>query len=437
MSVFTWLGSNIFKQPPLFMGILAMVGLILQKKDVGSVIKGTAKTIMGVIILFVGVNFVTTAATPLANAFSAMYKLPEKAMFDGNLCWVVLSDYGAEIGLALLLSFCVNLLVAKFTPIKHIYLTGHIYFWTSYLAVAAGVQGGLSGAALVAFATAALSLYIIIVPALMRPLVRNVTGTDDFTIGHTTSIFCFLGFGIGKLFKKANSKSTEDMKIPQALNFFRETTIASSIVITLCYLVVGLIIGPQARQEVYGSAIGSIGTVGGMQYDFITFSLIAGLNFGAGLTILLTGVRLMLGEIIPAFRGISEKLIPNAIPALDVPMIFPYAPNAMLIGFVGSMITSILTIIVMANTGTMMYAVIPLTVACFFDCAPGAIFANKEGGRAAAIVTSVVSGVIMVIVAMVSIGLTLDTAAGFNQLYGGNDFSIFSGISSVIAGIFG
>lgn len=437
MNVFTWLGSNIFKQPPLFMGILAMLGLILQKKNVGDVIKGTAKTIMGVIILFVGVNFVTTAATPLANAFSTMYNLPESAQFDGNICWDVLGNYGAEIGLALLLSFIINLLVAKFTKIKHIYLTGHIYFWMSYLAVAAGVQGGLSGVGLVAFATIALALYIIITPALMKPLVKKVTGSDDFTIGHTTSLFCFLGYGIGKLFKNCNSKSTEEMKIPKAFDFFRDTTIASSIVVFLCYIVVGLIIGPEARESVYGSAIGTICTVGGMQYDFITFSLIAGLNFGAGLTILLTGVRLMLGEIIPAFKGISEKLIPNAIPALDVPMIFPYAPNALLIGFVGSMITSILTIIVMAKTGTMMYAVIPLTVACFFDCAPGAIFANKEGGRIAAIVTSVLSGIIIIVVCMISIGLTLDTAAGFNQLYGGNDFSVFSGIASVIAGIFG
>ena len=45
MSVFNWLGSNIFKQPPLFMGILAMLGLILQRKSIGDVVKGTEKTI--------------------------------------------------------------------------------------------------------------------------------------------------------------------------------------------------------------------------------------------------------------------------------------------------------------------------------------------------------------------------------------------------------
>ncbi|MEG1947157.1 MAG: PTS ascorbate transporter subunit IIC [Lachnospiraceae bacterium] len=435
MEILNYLGTNIFKQPPFFMGIIALVGLLLQKKDIGSVIKGTAKTIMGVIILFVGVNFITAAASPLATAFATLYKLPKASQFDGSLCWEVLGSYGAEIGLALALSFVINLLVAKFTPLKNIFLTGHIYFWMAYLAVAAGVQGGLSGAPLIGFATIGLSLYIIISPALLRPLVKKVTGSDDFTIGHTAGIFCLMGYGIGKLFK-GKSKSTEEMNIPKGLDFFRDTTVASSILMVVTYIIVGLIIGPNARQEVYGGALPGIATIGGMQYDLFSFSVIAGMNFGAGLTILLTGVRMMLGEIIPAFKGISEKIIPNAIPALDIPMIFPYAPNALLVGFVTSMITSILTIVVMAATGTMVFAVIPLTVACFFDIAPAAVFANKEGGRIGAVVASAVGGVVMILLLTFSIGLTLDTAAGFNQIYGGNDFSLFSGLSSWIAGLF-
>ena len=435
MEILNYLGTNIFKQPPFFMGIIALIGLLLLKKDFGSVVKGTAKTIMGVVILFVGVNFITAAATPLATAFSTLYKLPESSQFDTSICWTVLGQYGAEIGLALALSFVINLIVAKFTPIKNIFLTGHIYFWMAYLSVAAGVQGGLEGTGLIIFATIILSLYIIISPAILRPFVKKITGSDDFTIGHTAGLYCLIGAGIGKLFKN-KSKSTEEMKIPKGLDFFRDTTVGSALVITLTYIIVGLIIGPAARVEVFGSAIGSIATIGGMQYDLISFSIMAGVNFGAGLTILLTGVRMMLGEIIPAFKGISEKLIPNAIPALDIPMIFPYAPNAMLIGFVVSMATSILTIIIMAATGTMAFAVIPLTVACFFDIAPAAVFANKEGGRMAAIVASAICGILMVLLVVFSISLTLDTAAGFNQLYGGNDFSWFSGITSWFAGLF-
>ncbi len=76
--------------------------------------------------------------------------------------------------------------------------------------------------------------------------------------------------------------------------------------------------------------------------NFIVFSLIQGVTFAAGVFIILTGVRLILAEIVPAFKGISEKLVPNSKPALDCPIVFPYAQNAVLIGFFVSFITGVI-----------------------------------------------------------------------------------------------
>ncbi|WP_207719452.1 PTS ascorbate transporter subunit IIC [Clostridium sp. cel8] len=430
MEFINYLASNFFKQPPIFLGLIAMVGLIIQKKSINDILKGTLKTIIGVIIVFKGVGIISTSITPLANAFSTLYKIPDVNKFDPS-AWVnTLGQFGGEVGIVLISSFIINLIVARFTPIKNIFLTGHIFFWMAFIFVAVGAQGGLTGTKLIVFGTICLSLYIIVLPALMRPLVKKVTGSDDFTIGHSTSIYCFLGAGIGKLIGDSKN-STEDMKIPKQLSFLRETTIATSLFLFLTYIIVGFVIGPAARVEVFGGSIDSIAVIGGMQYDLFTFSLIASLTFGGGLIVLLTGVRLMLGEIIPAFKGISDKLIPNSIPALDVPMIFPFAQNALTIGFLISMITSIITIIFLANTGLMTYAIIPLTVACFFDVAPGTIFANAYGGRKAAIIASAVSGVVMVFLVMFSMPALINTAAGFNQAFGGNDFSLWAIIASL------
>lgn len=435
MNIIGYLTSNIFKQPSIFLGLVAMIGLILQKKSIGDIVKGTFKTIIGVIILFQGVNLVSTSVTPLSNAFSTLYQVSDTNIFDPNSWLNVLGEYGSVVGIVLVLSFIINLIVARFTPIKNIFLTGHVFFWMSYLMVGTGVQIGLKGTGLTIFATTFLALYIILVPALLRPAVSRITKNDMFTIGHTAGIYCLLGTFIGK-FIGNKEKSTENLKIPKSLDFFRDTTIATSLIMFIIYITVGLIIGSEKSAEIYGVSVGTINTIGGMQYDLFTFSLMAGLTFGAGLTILLTGVRLMLGEIVPAFKGISDKLIPNAIPALDIPMIFPYAPNALLIGFVLSMVSSILTIVILVSTGTLSYAVIPLTVACFFDIAPGAIFANAEGGRTAAIVTSILGGIIMVLLLTCSLALFKETVAGFHQLYSGNDNSIWSIIAYYIGKLF-
>ncbi|MCZ7538300.1 MAG: hypothetical protein M5T61_21775 [Acidimicrobiia bacterium] len=51
------------------------------------------------------------------------------------------------------------------------------------------------------------------------------------------------------------------------------------------------------------------------------------------MAVILLGVRTILGEIVPAFAGIAERVILGAVPALDCPISFPYAPNAVLVGF--------------------------------------------------------------------------------------------------------
>lgn len=434
MSVIDYLANNIFKQPSLFMGFIACIGLVLQKKDFSQVIKGTFKTIIGVIVLFIGVNLIGTAVAPLSAAFSTLYALPESNQFDGGRAWLLLGEYGSVIGMVMVIAFVINLVVAKFTPFKSVFLTGHIFFWMAYIFVLAGVEGGLSGLGLIVFATVFLSLYIVLVPWLSKPVVKSITGSDAFTIGHTASLYLLLGHFIGKIIGDPKH-STEDLKLPKQLNMFKDTVIATSLIMFLVYIITGLIIGKEGRMDVYAPAVSAINTIGGMHYDLFTFSLMSGLTFGAGLMILLTGVRLMLGELIPAFKGISDKLIPDAIPALDVPMLFSFGGNALMIGFVLSMVTSMATLLILARMGWLSYAVIPIVTACFYDVAPGAIAANAKGGRLAAVVTGVVGGIVLVVLTAGSLAVLFNTAAGFVQLYGGNDFSLWGVISGWIASL--
>ncbi|MCV5737159.1 PTS ascorbate transporter subunit IIC, partial [Escherichia coli] len=66
------------------------------------------------------------------------------------------------------------------------------------------------------------------------------------------------------------------------------------------------------------------------------FALMQSITFAGGVYVILQGVRMVIAEIVPAFKGISDKLVPNAKPALDCPVVFPYAPNAVLVGFLSS-----------------------------------------------------------------------------------------------------
>lgn len=47
---------------------------------------------------------------------------------------------------------------------------------------------------------------------------------------------------------------------------------------------------------------------------------------------------MVIAEIVPAFKGIADKLVKDAKPALDCPTVFPFAPNAVIVGFLASFV---------------------------------------------------------------------------------------------------
>ncbi|BDC00857.1 PTS ascorbate transporter subunit IIC [Clostridium perfringens] len=412
---------SFFRNPALFMGLVVAIGLILQRKPIDAILKGIFKGIIGMVILLKGVDIVVSSITPLANAFSGLFNTQSNSTLgDFN---VFLGQYGSYVGLILLCGFVINIIIARYTRFKTIYLTGNILFWYPMLFLAVGIENNVSGLKLFIFTLIMYILVITIFPYILRKHVKYVTGNDSFTIGHTASIYCLLGSYIGKIVGQKD-KNIENLNLPKSLSFFRDTNITAAIVMFIVYIIVGLFIGKESRTAIYGSE------------PLITYSLIQGITFAAGMIILLTGVRMILGEIIPSFKGIADKLAKGSIPALDIPMIFPYGPNALLIGFIIALITSIGTLFLLGASGVLTFALIPLVVACYFDVAPGAIFANARGGWPAAIITSALGGIILMVLAAISLNLVSGTVGNFIQTYGGNEFSIWVIIGDLVGKLF-
>jgi len=424
MGIIDFFIHEILREPALFLGIIACLGLLIQKKEFTEVISGTIKTIVGVVILTQGTGIIVNSIVPLSEAFNELYQIPTNEMLEPIGADAFIVEYGSQIGLVMLLAFMINLLVARFTALKNVFLTGHMLFWFPFIFIATATEAGMQGASVVVFATIMTSLYIVISPALIKPLVTKVTGSDSFTLGHPTIGLSLIAAYVGKLVGN-KEKSTEDLKFPRQIEFLREITITSSLVIFLVYFVMALIIGYGNAPEIFGTP-----------NSVLTFSIMQGVLFGAGLTIMLQGVRMMLAEIIPAFKGISDKIIPNAIPALDCPIIFPYAPNAVLIGFIVSMISSTLALVLIGTTGIFPFVILPLTITCFFEIGTSAIFANATGGLRGAIIGSAVAGIVMIFLVGLSIPFLQNTVSDWIIVFGGNDFSLWGILSGLLANLF-
>jgi len=415
MVVLNFITENILRNPPVLLGLIAALGLILQGKNIADVIKGMLLAAFGMIILDTGVGILVGTIAPINGAFQS---LSGGAAAGGLNDVTFTQSHGGDVGLAMLIALVLHLIIARFTKFKNIFLTGHMIWWFPFIFVAAGVEAGLTGGLLVAVSAVFSALYWSIMPFALRKYVWAVIGDQSFTLGHPTGILSLVsGFVASKVGDK--SKSTEDLKVPQGLSFFREASIIGAIVIFLLWVIVGIIIPSMA---------------GG---NLIMASVNQGLRFGAGLVVMLTGVRMLISQIVPAFKGISDKLVPNAIPALDCPVIFNYKPNAVIIGFIVAMIVSTILVLICNTLNVFGVILIPLVITSFFECGTAAVIGEGQGGFKGCVIGTTVAAIVMVIIVGISAIVYSGTIQNWMLIFGGNDFSLFGPIARLVGGLFG
>ncbi len=173
------------------------------------------------------------------------------------------------------------------------------------------------GGTILGFCSAAL-------PQLCQPFMRKITGGDFQAMGHFNMFGYALSGLLGNFFKKHVDDTTENIKFPKALSFFKDFLMGFAFVMLILFYIAAIAAGKPAVMKISGGV------------DWLVFPLIQALTCTAGISVLMTGVRMFLAEITAAFNAFAEKFIPGSRPALDVPTIFPFAPTAVLVGFLSS-----------------------------------------------------------------------------------------------------
>ncbi|MBU7496003.1 PTS ascorbate transporter subunit IIC [Lactiplantibacillus pentosus] len=412
-----WIATNILQNPPILLGLIAALGLAIQKKKIDEIVKGSLTAAFGMLILTEGVNMLTTI---IANINTAVQTQMGVKVAKGLSDITFTADYGGAVGMAMFFGLIVHLLIARFTPIKTIFLTGHMLWWVPFVIVAGLVEAGVKGVLLVVLGAIISACYWSCMPWIMRKYVWAATGDDSFLIGHPTGVLSLISGFVAKHVGN-KSHSTEDLKIPEGLSFFREISITGGLVMFIVDIVVG-IIAPSLVPS--GSNV-------------VMYALNQGLTFGAGLLILLYGVRLLINQIVPAFQGIAEKVVPGAKPAFDVPILFNYRPNAVIIGFLTAMITSTILVVVANSMHLFGILIVPMVITSFFECGGAAVIGEGQGGLRGAIVGTAVASVAMIALVGFSAILLGSTIRNWILIFGGNDLSLWGMFAEGVGRLFG
>ncbi|QVK09026.1 PTS ascorbate-specific subunit IIBC [Mycoplasma mycoides] len=412
--------TEFISTPAILVALFAFIGSLLQKKKFSECLTSTIKTAIGFLIIGAGAGIIAGSIQKLGFAFNLLFQRSGAIANNDVLPGLFLSISKIVIAgsLIMICAMFLNIVLARISKFKYIYLTGHVLFYFSTMFASVMHVAGLnldevknlitvviSGALLV-------SIYMVLTPALLNKHVVKITNNNNLALGHTGSLGYFLSALIGSLIAKISKKKiryTEDVNFPKGLAFLRNTNVAIGLTMLLLYLIIYF-----TTFIVHGYEQMAIHKIIENQKDVFVQGLLQALTFAAGVEIVLIGVRMFIAEIVPSFQGISQKIVPNAKPALDCPIVFPYAPNAVLIGFISSFIGGIIAmsitilIVSLKNINVNLWIIIiPSIVPHFFVGATCGVFGNSTGGIKGAIIGSFINGLIISFVPFLFIGLEM------------------------------
>ena len=414
--------NDILGTPAILVGLFAFVGLLIQKKSASTVLSGTLKTVMGFVILGAGATVLIGSLNHFSNMFDHAFNVQGVIPNNEAIVAAAQTSFGTSTAMIMVFGMIMNILFARFTPLKYIFLTGHHTLFMACLIAASLSVGGMSGTPLIIVGSIILGICMVVFPAILQPTVRQITGSDDFAIGHFGSVGYYVSAKIGKLFGN-KAKSTEDIKVPKSLGFLRDTSVAVSLTMSLFFIIVALFAGPSyIETQLSGGS------------NFIVFAIIQAITFAAGVYIILAGVRMLIAEIIPAFKGIADKLVPNTKPALDCPTIFPFAPNAVIIGFLFSFVAGLVSMFILPLIG--LKVIVPGLVPHFFTGAAAGVFGNATGGRIGAMVGAFANGLIISFIPAILL-IFMGDIGYEGTTFGDSDFGIVGIIIINVLKLFG
>ncbi|MEM3346526.1 MAG: PTS transporter subunit IIC, partial [Desulfurococcaceae archaeon] len=200
LDILYWIGSNILGQPIILLGIVALIGLVLQRKPVDEIVLGTAKVMIGVAMMLAGatlfVQELLNFQEVLGRAIGVQPKYP--------VGYIPLSDvvarYGSYVAMIMTIAFIIHLLIARFTKLKYVYLTGHLMWWVSLTVVATilTIKPTASPLEILGIGSIVMALYWSIQPAYIHRAMTDVMASPDIAYGHTSSLAAWLAYKLGK-----------------------------------------------------------------------------------------------------------------------------------------------------------------------------------------------------------------------------------------------
>ncbi|MDA9471502.1 PTS ascorbate transporter subunit IIC [Enterococcus sp. 5H] len=401
MGIWDYFAANILTQPAFLIGFIVLLGYILLKKPLYESIAGFLKATVGYLILTVGSSGLVNNFRPILVGLKERFDLDAMVIdpyFGQNAVTAGIEEtFGrtfSDTMILLLIAFVMNILLVRFkkyTKLRAVFTTGNVQIQQAATAfwILLFCFPSLGQIQILLIMGLILGCYWAVGSNLTVDITQDLTEGAGFAIAHQQMFGVYIFARLAEKMKKnKNNRKLEDVQLPGFLSIFNENMVATSILMLFFFGIILVVLGPDYLIEAGFMVEGQ---------SFLFYILQTALYFAVYLAILQLGVRTFVSELTESFQGISNTLLPGAVPGIDVAATFGFgSPNAVTIGFLFGALGQFITIglLILFKSPTIVIAgFIPL----FFDNAVIAVYANNRGGFKAACIFPFISGIIQVL----------------------------------------
>ncbi|VEU74199.1 Ascorbate-specific PTS system EIIC component [Mycoplasmopsis citelli] len=477
--------DNFFKIPALLLGSLTFVGYMTMGRGLRQSVIGALKTIIGFLLLSIGSGTLISLAEPVFRGIKNIggagvvpldpyFALASSNNFFANAFKG--NDYTSLISFTFILGYIINMIMValkRWTNTNSLMITGHVMLQQSAVVTTilyvilfrdfSLFQGTLSlgeQAGLVVISGILLGAYWATASTATTKGTNVVTQNAGFSIGHQQMLAIATSYKLGRFFGKKED-SAETKKLPSYLKIFEDNIFTQTVIVLILFLsLFAILLAVDHTTVIDGSfnkfidaeelnpelakSKGPIkytlwnGSFGGANFVVNIFG--GSLKIVAALIAIITGVRMFITELQQSFHGISEKIIPGAVVAVDVAAVYGFSINSVTFGFISGVIGQFAGVgIVIALSfipgQNFLFIAIPLFITLFFNSGSLGVYANASGGWKAALLLPGIIGFIEIIIISIatraisnatsSLGIISPVDSGF---IGMADWNIFFGL---------
>jgi PTS system ascorbate-specific IIC component len=399
LGIWKFFQVNVLTNPAFFVGFIVLIGYLLLRRPIYEAIAGFIKAIVGYLILNVASGGLVSNFRPILAGLKDRFNLTAAVIdpyFGQTAAQSAIENIGRSFSLmmiVLLIAFIFNIVLVMFrkvTKVRTVFITGHIMVQQSSTALwmVLFCFPNIIDTQAVIMLGLLLGAYWAVSSNLTVEATQELTEGGGFAVGHQQMFGIWLTDKIaGKIGNK--EKSIEHLELPGFLAIFNDNVVATGVLMMFFFGIIMGILGPDLLHK--------IDTGFAADRSFIFYIMEKSLDFAVYLSILQLGVKMFVGELTESFQGISNKILPGSMPAVDCAATYGFGhANAVTIGFLfgalGQFI-SIIGLVVFHSPVLIITGFVPV----FFDNATFAVFANRKGGLKAAMIISFASGIIQVL----------------------------------------